>query len=385
MRIYQYICFLTIYIGFITNVLAQSKLSPTAQKLKSQIEMLLAHELNADTSKRAGFVVGMIDGDSTWTFGFGRADRTVNEPPHAKHIFAMGSASQIFVASLYQIAVEKGLLIPTKPVNFYLNSNQQFDAGHKITVQQLVQHTSGLPKLPPAFGLIEKDVAQPYLDYDCEKFISDLKSLDTNHLQINQYAHSNLNYALLGLILRQTFKNEPSDNAHPYSDWAMILKNNLFDIAGMSHTGVYVREEDKNLEIAGYNLAQKKVTPAECNCMTPALKAHADMDDLLKFLKIHIGLKNSTLSTTFSSMTQQSVPTKIDKKASMAIGWHLQRENKHSEIAITSGYTNGNAVFMAFVKNTKTGVIVLTNSKNGHNRLGYLLLKIMNNQWKRKN
>jgi CubicO group peptidase (beta-lactamase class C family) len=384
MRIPKYIYFLMIHICVTANLLAQSNLSPTAKKLKSQIEMILAHELNADTSKRAGFVVGMIDGDSTWTFGFGRADRSLNEPPNAKHIFAMGSASQIFVASLYQIAVEKGLLIPTNYVNYYLNPNQQFDAGNKITVQHLVQHTSGLPKLPPAFGLIEKDVAQPYLDYDCVKFIDDLKSLDTNHLQINQYAHSNLNYALLGLILRQTFKNSPSDHAQPYSDWEMILKNNLFNIADMSHTSVYVREQDKNLEIAGYNLAQKKVTPAECNCMTPALKAHADMDDLLQFLKIHIGLKNSTLSNTFAQMTTHSVPTKIDKKASMAIGWHLQRENKHTEIAITSGYTNGNAVFMAFVKNTKTGVVVLTNSKNGHNQLGYLILKMMNRQWKRK-
>jgi CubicO group peptidase (beta-lactamase class C family) len=384
MRILQYIFFSIIYICFTTNLLAQANLTPTAKKLKSQIEMILAHDLNADTSKRAGFVVGMIDGDSTWTFGFGRADRTVNEPPNAKHIFAMGSASQIFVASLYQIAVEKALLIPTNYVNFYLNPNQQFDAGNKITVQQLAQHTSGLPKLPPAFGLIEKDVAQPYLEYDCEKFINDLKSLDTNHLQINQYAHSNLNYALLGLILRQTFKDNTSNNNQPYADWAMILKNNLFDVVQMPHTGVYVREANKNLEIAGYNLAQKKVTPAECNCMTPALKAHADMNDLLQFLKIHIGLKNKTLSNTFAPMTAQSVPTKIDKKASMAIGWHLQRENKQTEIVITSGYTNGNAVFMAFVKNTKTGVIVLTNSKNGHNQLGYLILKMMNRQWKRK-
>jgi CubicO group peptidase (beta-lactamase class C family) len=384
MRIPKYIYFSMIHIGLIPNLLAQSTLTPTAQKLKSQIEMILAHELNADTSKRAGFVVGMIDGDSTWTFGFGRADRSQKEPPNAKHIFAMGSASQIFVASLYQIAVEKGLIIPTNQVNFYLNPNQQFDAGNKITIQQLVQHTSGLPKLPPAFGLIEKDVAQPYLDYDCEQFINDLKSLDSNHLQMNQYVHSNLNYALLGLILRQTFKDSTSNETQPYADWAMILKNNLFDVAQMPHTGVYVRQEDKNLEMAGYNLAQKKVTPAECNCMTPALKAHADMDDLLQFLKIHIGLNNPALSNTLAPMTANSVPTKMDKRTSMAIGWHVQRENKHTEIAITSGHTNGNAVFMAFVKNTKTGVIVLTNSKNGHNQLGYLILKMMNRQWKRK-
>jgi CubicO group peptidase (beta-lactamase class C family) len=384
MRILKYIFFSIIFICLNANLLAQSSPSPTAKKLKSQIEMILAHDLNADTSKRAGFMVGMIDGDSTWTFGFGRADRSQNEPPNAKHIFAMGSASQIFVASLYQIAVEKGLLIPTNYVNFYLNPNQQFDSGNKITLQQLAQHTSGLPKLPPAFGLIEKDVAQPYLDYDCERFINDLKSLDTNHLQINQYHHSHLNYGLLGLILRQTFKDSTTDETQPYADWDRILKNNLFNIAQMSHTGVYVREEDKNLEIAGYNLAQKKVTPAECNCMTPALKAHADMNDLLQFLKIHIGLVNNNLHHVFAPMTQNSVPTKMDKKTSMAIGWHLQRENKYTEIAISSGYANGNAVFMAFVKNTKTGVVVLTNSKNGHNMLGYLILKMMNRQWKRK-
>jgi hypothetical protein len=145
-----------------------------------------------------------------------------------------------------------------------------------------------------------------------------------------------------------------------------------------------VREEDKSLEIAGYNLAQKKVTPAECNCMTPALKAHADMNDLLQFLKIHIGLKNPTLSNIFAQMTVNSVPTKIDKKANMATGWHIERENKQTEIVLTTGYTNGNSVFMAFVKNTKTGVIVLTNSKTGHHQLGYLILKMMNRQWKRR-
>ncbi|MEO0040775.1 MAG: hypothetical protein RL329_223 [Bacteroidota bacterium] len=380
----KYNYFLIIYICLNTNILAQTSISPTAKKLKSQIEMILAHDLNADTSKRAGFIVGMIDGDSTWTFGFGRADRTLPNPPNPQHLFALGSASQIFVASLYQIAVEKGLLIPTNPVNTYLNSNQQFAAGNKITVQQLVQHTSGLPKLPPAFGLIEKDVSQPYLEYDCETFINDLKTLDTNHLQINQYQHSNLNYGLLGMLLREVFKERPTSGNESQADWAMILKHNLLDVAKMAHTNVYVPEGDKILEIAGYNLAQKKVTPPACNCMTPALTSYANMEDLLKFLKIHIGLENNDLATHFAKMQQQSIPTKIDKETHMAIGWHLKRENKRTEIVVTTGYSNGNAMFMAFVKNTKTGVIVLTNSKNGHSQLGYLILKMMNRQWKRR-
>ena len=57
---------------------------------------------------------------------------------------------------------------------------------------------------------------------------------------------------------------------------------------------------------------------------------------------------------------------------------------KHHPIILHTGATSGYRAYIAFVKETRTGVIVLSNSEYALRGLGYFILKKLNKGFKKK-
>jgi serine-type D-Ala-D-Ala carboxypeptidase/endopeptidase len=74
---------------------------------------------------------------------------TVNE----NTIFGIGSITKVFTTILLSDMVQEGLIKLNDPVDKYLPSNVKVPQynGHKITVEDLATHTSGLPEFPPNY------------------------------------------------------------------------------------------------------------------------------------------------------------------------------------------------------------------------------------------
>ncbi|MDZ7877711.1 MAG: serine hydrolase domain-containing protein [Saprospiraceae bacterium] len=310
-------------------------------------QLLLRSENRVDSAKVTGFVIGCLDGDSTWVFPYGRLSKTTQEAPTGATYFEIGGVSQVFIANRIYELVERKELDYAAPVNKYLSPNLQFPAGERITLLQLTTHTSGLPKLPPDMGTFEADKEQPFEEYTEGGLFEYLKSFNTTILTRNKYVYAPLNYAILEKVLE---------------------KRGMLPMS---------KDTNRNKIIAqGYNLAQKTVDLWRFNeTFRWTVGQQANAEELLQLVKQQLGVK---------ALQEPLFPTELNKHAFIGKAWHVMRQNKRTSICFATGTTGGHSAFVAFVPETRTGVVVLTNSRLVGGKLGMAILRILNENWKRK-
>ncbi len=330
-------------------------------ELKSEIDKAIAYEVNMDTSKITGWVIGCIDHDSTWVFGYGRTSKVLKSKPNGQTIFEIGGVTKSYTAMVAQIMAERGILHLDSTLNIYLKPEQRFLMGNRITLLQLMTHTSGLPKFPDGFGSNDSDKNQPYADYTEEMLFEYLKTVDSTDLKKRgKYLYSHLNHAILEKIIAN-------------KGGSLALKN--FER----------RIDDSTITYAqGYNPAQVAVPNWQFNeTFKFSVGIQANMDELLDFMKSNLGVKDTSLYTILRGTQEAIFKTGIDKNTSVGKAWHVLKYKNRPLICIQSGSTNGQSAFFAFVPETKTGVVILANSRLVQGKLGMLILKILNFNWKR--
>ena len=110
----------------------------------------------------------------------------------------------------------------------------------------------------------------------------------------------------------------------------------------------------------------------------PALGMKSCAADLLEFTK-----NNMAEGSPFGTIHLPRHPSGIQKNTWAAMGWHVLRHRKRPDIVTHTGSTAGHRATIAFVKETKTGVVILSNSPFGHNGLEFSILRMLNKDWKR--
>ena len=328
--------------------------------LQREIDKAMKYEVNMDTSKMTAWVIGCLDHDSAWIYGYGHISKTDMRKPDGNTLFEIGGLTKTFTANVVHSMTEKKLLHYDSTVNTYLKPAQRFPLGNKITLLQLMTHTSGLPKMPEGFGMTEFDQDQPYLAYTEAQFFESLKTLDTVDIKLGQYLYSHINHAILEMIVKN--KEHHTD----LTKFDRRLKDTIFPQA------------------QGYNPVQRPVPNwrfGETFQFSVGIKAN--MTDLLDFLKFQMSIKD-TIHTQSLAETQKPIfKTGIDKYTTISKLWHVLKVGKHVEVCLQSGATNGQSAFVAFVPETKTAVVVLANSRLVQGKLGMIVLKILNYNWKR--
>lgn len=94
--------------------------------------------------------VGLIDSNGIDFYSHGKISNTSNIKVGENTIFAIGSITKVFTTTLLADMVNQGLVKLDDPIEKYLPSNikvPQYN-NHKITVEDLATHTSGLPYFP---------------------------------------------------------------------------------------------------------------------------------------------------------------------------------------------------------------------------------------------
>lgn len=327
--------------------------------LKSQIERAIKYENRYDSTQTTGLIIGCIDHDSSWIFPFGHISKTNSQKPDASTFFEIGSLTQTFTAANLHFLVRQGILSYDSTVNTYLKPEQQFPAGDKITLLNLVTHTSGLPKLPDDWGALEENKEQPFANYTEGALFNFLKKHDTTEWKQGQYLFSNLNFVLAGLVLNN--KNTDELWWQPFVDKPTV-----------SFT-------------QGYNLAGQAVPIwTVADIFEPAVGGCSNMNQLLGFVQWQLNVDSLDRKQLLEETQKAIFPTKINKNTFIGKGWHVFKERKSFPICIASGATGGHSVAIAFMPQTKTGVVVLSNSRAIQGVLAIAILKVLNNNWKRK-
>lgn len=328
------------------------------QSLKKEIDKLVYLDAQIDFERSPAFIVGVIWGDSTFYFSYGSILADSVLLPEKHHQFEIGEVSQLFAAELYfQMASSKQLDSEAAIDHYFEESTAQFP------VAGLLNHTSGISKFLPNFGDLETNTQDPYESVNSDQLIDLLKS--DIPLQSGAYQFSNLNYGLLGLILEQ-------ESNMAYSD---LLNYSIIEPLGLQQTSI---EPIDSLLITGYDKAHRATDPWKSSALSPALGLKSSVQDLCKFLRFQLE------TDRHSFLEEKAIETGIRKNTFASWGWHLLQQKRYYPIFVQSGATSGYRAYIAVVPQTKTAVVVLSNSAYGLGGIGFMTLRMLNNYWKRK-
>ena len=230
--------------------------------------------------------------------------------------------------------------------------------GKEITLGHLSDHTSGLPRMPTNFT--PANPGNPFADYTVAQLYSFLSGYQLPRDIGSGYEYSNLAQGLLGHLLA----------LNTGMSYEALMVKTIAKPLHMDETKIALDEKMKKNLATGYSNG----APVE-NWDIPTLAGagaiRSSTYDMLKFLAANIGLVKSPLREAMS-LTHQ---VRHDKAGSMRVGlgWHVAK-GKFGDVLWHNGGTGGYRTFAGFVKETSTGVVVLTNSSAGVDDIGFRLL-----------
>jgi|ERR1051325_4887196 CubicO group peptidase (beta-lactamase class C family) len=147
--------------------------------------------------------------------GFGWADLEWSIPNTPNTKFRLGSITKQFTATLILQLAEQGKLKLDGKLIDYLPDYRK-DTGGRVTIHNLLTHTSGIPSYTSLPGFFQNVSRNPFAVDD---FIKKYASGDLEFEPGTKFVYSNSGYFLLGAIIEKI-------TGKPYEQ---VLKENIFD------------------------------------------------------------------------------------------------------------------------------------------------------------
>ena len=297
-----------------------------------------------------GIVVGLIDAHGRRFISEGSFDQTDDRPVGPDTIFEMGSITKVFTATLLTLAVERGEVKLDDPVGKYLPASVHVPerGGRQITLRDLSQHMSGLPRMPTNFA--PKDVDNPFADYDDARLFAFLNDYALQRDIGAKWEYSNLGVGLLGEALAR----------RAGMSYATLLKTRILDPLGMTSSGVTLTPDEQRRFAVGHDAYLRRTPHWDLAALSGAGALRSDAEDMLTFLAANIGLKPTPLKSAMdATLAVKRIPNMPNNE--QALGWNV-RHSPYGDIVWHNGETGGFHTMIAFNPKEKVGVVVMTNA-----------------------
>jgi CubicO group peptidase (beta-lactamase class C family) len=196
------------------------------QEVQSAVRAYLEAQTQAD--EFSGVVLIAKDSQVLFHEAYGMADREKNIPNRKDTKFNLGSINKIFTrASIYQLE-QQGKLALRDPIKKFLPDYSNQQAAEKVTIQHLLDMTSGIGDFFGArYEATPKEKIRKLQDY--LPLFADLP-LEFEPGEKSRY--SNGGYIVLGLIIEKA-------SGMDYYDY---VRENIFKPCGMLNTDSYARD-----------------------------------------------------------------------------------------------------------------------------------------------
>lgn len=357
--------------------------STSAFKITDEIKNGVNALLDSNRTN-AAIVIGIVDPSGTQFYSSGKVSSTKNNATVDQNtIFAIGSNTKVFTTVLLAEMVEDGLIKLNDPIDKYLPSNvvvPQYK-GHKITIEDLATHTSGLPEFPsnycPIFAISNaqtledkvqhlRDLMDCTKNYTFDQLYQGLSNTSVSREPGSKYEYSTLGSGLLGHIL--TLKS----NMSSYDE---LLTKRILDVLGMNSTSIILSNEQKSRLAIGHLSGRELPLFNISNPLVPGGGLYSSANDLLKFVSANIGLIKTKLDRAMqaSHLIRHStgflIPNNIAVSGNntnielyIGLGWLITTNFGNEIIWHNGGTIGGYNAFMGFNPDTKRGIVVLCNT-----------------------
>jgi len=326
-------CFL-ISVSF--NVHASKNQKDVELAIKKQAEHLLLDNRFTSVS------IGVVSDGKGITGHYGELTKKQGNKPNDQTIYEIGSVSKTMVGLLTAYAIDEGKLSLTENVNRYINNqlNKVSTTSHPITIQELLTHTSGLPKDVEQLGFTEETLNR-------HLFINAINKFDTSPLK-GQYHYSGAGAELLSYILTQVY-HKPFDT---------LLKQTLRAKADMLNTQVNLSTSQIPFLAYGYDdkneIAKSHVAPNKLWGGRGFIKS--TMPDLINYMKLQLLEEQSAIALSHKQLFN------VAENEYLAFFWIVAHDEKLGTYLIHHGGVESTQNWMIIFPAHNLAISVISNS-----------------------
>lgn len=207
------------------------------EELKTKIEEYL--QAHAKVRGFSGTVLVAKNDKIIYKKGIGYANHEHKVENNAETKFLLASVTKQFTSMSIMLLVNEGKIKLDGKISDYLPYYRK-DIGEKITIHQLLNHTSGIPGYTELEGFFGKNSRDPYTTKD---FILKFCSNDLEFEPGKEQKYNNSAYYILGGIIEELSE----------MSYANYIQKNIFDKVGMFHSGYESSKKIIDNEAEGYS------------------------------------------------------------------------------------------------------------------------------------
>ena len=290
-------------------------------------------------------------------------------------MFDIGSITKTFTTLALADMVKQGIVNLDDPIEKYLPADVKVPQynGHKITLENLATHTSGLPFMLSNIW-INNTIGDLNPNYNETQMYQGLANTTLSSEPGTKFLYSDFGMGLLGHIL--TLK----EGGIPYEQ---LVKNRILDVLGMNDTKITLSENDIKYRFPIGHLNGLEIeTPKIPDVIAGAGAFRSTASDLLKYTSANLGFFHTKLdgAIQLQHLIRHTgiIPNPMNYSVYIALGWGLLT-NFGTETLTHAGAINGWNSYVGFNPTKQTGVMLLCScdSKDADmEKLGYILLHL---------
>ncbi len=315
----------------------------------------------------AGAAVAVVKDDSlVFARGYGVREAGKPEPVDEHTVFAIGSNTKLFTATLAGMLVDEGKLKWSDPATTLLPGFQLYDpyVTQQITLGDLLSHDSGLGRRGDLLWY-----ASPYDRAEILRRIRYLKPIASFR---SEFGYQNIMVMAAGEAVARTAGES----------WDALVKERIFEPLGMTASNTSVKELAGMPDVAAPHLLEDgklHVIPwRNIDNIAPAGSINSDVLDMARWLRLLLAggrfggkqlIKAATLKQIEAPHTIIPFPgdTLTPSTHFVAYGYGVGMNDYLGRKVLThTGGIDGMLSQVTWVPEAKLGVVVLTNTE-GHN------------------
>ncbi|ATL67816.1 serine hydrolase [Nocardia terpenica] len=320
-----------------------------------------ALEFERQRFETPGMAVAVIrDRRTVLARGFGLRDVAARLPATERTLFAIGSTTKAFTATLIAALVGDGLLEWDRPVREYLPRFRLHDpvATELITVRDLLCHRSGLPRHDLVW------YANP--DMSRRELVERLRHLEPNRSFREVWQYNNLMFITAGYLAGELLG----------SSWEEGVRERLLGPLSMADTFFSLTEARRAADWSrGYrerDEGPEELAPKDFPLSGPAGSMYSSVTDLARWMEVNLGagrvgerevIAPSALRTLHSpAMVVAEQETMWPERFGIGygLGWALESYRGH-RLVHHGGAIEGYTAKVVMAPEAGAGAIVLTN------------------------
>jgi CubicO group peptidase (beta-lactamase class C family) len=295
--------------------------------------------------------------------GYGTRTMGTTQPVDEHTLFAIGSSSKAFTATLVAMMVDQGKMHWDDAATTYLPGVQLFDpyVTRELTVRDLLTHRSGLAR---------GDIMWYATDYNRDEILRRVRFLKPTWSVRARFGYQNIMYLAAGQAVSHAAARPWDDLVHEriFTPLGMTESNtSIRDLAGKTNVATPHTEVNDTLIVVPWH---------NIDNIGPAGSINSNVSDMIKWVRFQLaqGSVNGKSLVSASALgethtAQMVIPVGPDAKqvnpfthlSSYGMGWFLS-DYRGRELDQHGGNIDGMSAMVAVMPEEKLGLVILTNA-----------------------